>query len=455
MPSTKLFALAAAASTASAAFQGFNYGATFGDGTLKVYSDYESHFKAAQGLEGTDGKFNSARLYTMIQGNTDNEPNQAIPAAIKTKTSILFGLWASGGQEGFDAEVSALQKTIDQYCDQLDGLVAGISVGSEDLYRDSPLGIAAKEFAGAGPNTLLKYIKTVRQTIKGTCLSDAPVGHVDTWTAYVNETNLPFIEACDWVGMDAYPYYESTVPNAIDEARGLFQTALDNTRGAAGDIPIWITETGYPVSGKKSGDAVASTKNARTFWEEVGCPLFGETNTWWYTLQDSNSDKARDDDTPSFGVIDNGEVTTKPRYNLSCKGVDTKPETKPVSSSAVSKPTSSAKSDEKDESTKSESPAKQTSSSAEESGAQTTASPPSPTASGSDDTEGDAEDDSGNAGGNSGDDSSEGDATDGSETEGSESPSTESTVPEGSAPGQVKGSYGAAVVALVLAFYAI
>lgn len=67
MPSSKLFALAAAVSTASAAaFQGFNYGATFGDGTLKVYADYEAHFKAAQGLEGTDGKFNSARLYTMI-----------------------------------------------------------------------------------------------------------------------------------------------------------------------------------------------------------------------------------------------------------------------------------------------------------------------------------------------------------------------------------------------------
>ena len=56
----------AAASTASAAFQGFNYGNVFTDGRLKLQSDFEAEFKAAQGLEGTDGAFNSARLYTMV-----------------------------------------------------------------------------------------------------------------------------------------------------------------------------------------------------------------------------------------------------------------------------------------------------------------------------------------------------------------------------------------------------
>ena len=250
---------------------------------------------------------------------------------------MLFGLWASAGQDSFNNEIDALEKTIDQYCDQLDGLVAGISVGSEDLYRDSPIGIEAGEFAGAGPKVLANYIKQVRDTIKGTCLSDAPIGHVDTWTAYVNQTNQPLIDACDWVGMDAYPYFEDTKPNSIDEAKGLFEQALANTKGAAGDKEVWITETGYPTKGKKSGDAVASTKNARTYWEEVGCPLFGNVNTWWYTLQDSNSDGPITDDTPSFGVVGD-ELSSKPKYNLSCKNVDTD---KPSASSSKAEATSS------------------------------------------------------------------------------------------------------------------
>lgn len=56
----------ALAATARAAVQGFNYGNVFTDGRLKVQSDFEAEFKTAQGLEGTNGAFNSARLYTMI-----------------------------------------------------------------------------------------------------------------------------------------------------------------------------------------------------------------------------------------------------------------------------------------------------------------------------------------------------------------------------------------------------
>lgn len=63
---TSALALAAAASTVRAAFQGFNYGNKFTTGKLKVQSDYETEFKMAQDLEGTDGAFNSARLYTML-----------------------------------------------------------------------------------------------------------------------------------------------------------------------------------------------------------------------------------------------------------------------------------------------------------------------------------------------------------------------------------------------------
>lgn len=331
MPS-RLLTLATAVSGAAAAFQGFNYGSTFTDGRPKSQTDFENEFKTAAGLEGTNGGFTSARLYTMVQGGTGSDPISAIPAAIKTKTSLLFGLWASAGQASFNNELSALKKTIDQYCGQLDGLVAGISVGSEDLYRISPIGQASSPDPGASPTQLVNYIKEVRDTIKGSCLEKAPIGHVDTWTAYVNETNKPVIDAIDWIGMDAYPYYENTKPNGLENAAKLFQAAIDNTNSVSGGKPIWITETGWPVSGPKDGAAVPGTDAAQTFWQEIGCPMFGNTNVWWFTLQDG----APTIPSPAFGVI-GSTLTTKPLYDLSCNGHTTKPTTsKPAPSSQSS-----------------------------------------------------------------------------------------------------------------------
>lgn len=327
MPS-RLLTLATAVSGAAAAFQGFNYGSTFTDGRPKSQTDFENEFKAAAGLEGTNGGFTSARLYTMVQGGTGSDPISAIPAAIKTKTSLLLGLWASAGQASFNNELSALKKTIDSYCGQLDGLVAGISVGSEDLYRISPIGQAASPDPGASPTQLVNYIKEVRNTLKGSCLEKTPIGHVDTWTAYVNETNKPVIDAIDFIGMDAYPYYENTKPNGLENAVKLFQAAIDNTKSTSGGKPIWITETGWPTSGPKDGSAVPGLDAAQTFWREVGCPMFGVTNVWWFTFQDG----APTVPSPAFGVI-GSTLTTKPLYDLSCDGYKNKPSTsQPVSS---------------------------------------------------------------------------------------------------------------------------
>lgn len=67
MPSTgTVLSLATALSVAKAASQGFNYGATFTDSTIKQESDFEAEFKAAAELPGTDGAFTSGRLFTMI-----------------------------------------------------------------------------------------------------------------------------------------------------------------------------------------------------------------------------------------------------------------------------------------------------------------------------------------------------------------------------------------------------
>lgn len=248
------------------------------------------------------------------QGGTSNTPISAIPAAIKTKTSLLLGLWASAGDAVFANELQALKSAIDQYGSDFTSLVAGISVGSEDLYRISPTGILNKENPGAEPSTLVGYIKQVRDAISSTDLKGSPIGHVDTWTVWVNGSNQAVIDACDWIGFDGYPYFQDTMPNSIGDGKKLFQDALGATKAAVGGKPVWIAETGWPVSGKTVGQAVPSLQNAKTYWDEVGCPLFGETNVWWYTMQDA----APDTPNPSFGIIGNS-LTTTPLFDLSCK----------------------------------------------------------------------------------------------------------------------------------------
>ncbi|KAI0429386.1 glycoside hydrolase superfamily [Xylaria sp. FL1042] len=322
--------LAALASTASATKLGFNYGSTFTTGAAKLQSDFEAEFTTAANLKGTTG-WTSARLYTMVQGGTASDPISAIPAAIKTKTSLLLGLWASSGDAAFANEILALKAAIEKYGDDLGSLVDGISIGSEDLYRNSPQGIAAGSNPGVDPDVLLKYIKQVKDTIAGTALESALLGHVDTWTAWDNSSSSVVVDALDWIGMDAYPYFQDTMPNAIGQSKSLFQAALGRTQAAASGKAVWVTETGHPVSGKQSGDSVASVENAEKYWKTVGCPMFGNTNVWWYTLQDA----APDTPNPSFGII-GSELTTTPLFDLSCDDV----EAEPTSSSSTSKSTS-------------------------------------------------------------------------------------------------------------------
>lgn len=126
----------AATARASTNYLGFNSGATNADGSSKHKADWVTEFTNAAALKGAPGIFNSIRLYTNIQGGTTASHIEAFDAAVETKTTLLLGIWASG-TTSIENELNALNDGLTSLGDDLANLIIGISIGSEDLYRES------------------------------------------------------------------------------------------------------------------------------------------------------------------------------------------------------------------------------------------------------------------------------------------------------------------------------
>lgn len=324
-------ALAVGASAGSTPL-GFNSGATLPDRSAKFKKDFEAEFKTAQGLDKAPGVFNSVRLYTNIQAYSQDDPIEAFEAAIDTQTKILLGAWASG-TDNINKEINALKKAVSKYGTKFTDLVIGISIGSEDLYRDSVTGIKNKGGVGNSPDNIIKFINDYKKAFSDSSLSKVPVGHVDTWDVWTNSSIKPVIDAVDFVGVDEYPYYEHDKGNDIKNSGHLFDRAFDATVAAVHGKPVWVTETGWPYVGPSWDEAVASVENAKYYWDEVGCrKLFNKVPTFWYNLRDSNPDNKM-----KFAITK--DLSTKPLFDLSCPNSF---ETKSVTTSAAGNGTATA-----------------------------------------------------------------------------------------------------------------
>ncbi|SMQ48864.1 unnamed protein product [Zymoseptoria tritici ST99CH_1A5] len=284
--SAVITALAASAPLTTAFYRGFNMAGNNEDGSCKTTAQWTEAFNK---LKGLPQPITSVRLFASSDCNTlDN----AVPAALNTGTKLLVGLWTQN-EDHFTAEKHALESNIKAHGSDW---ILACAAGSEDIYR-----------GGLDINRLAEQIYDVRGMIRALG-SNAPVGHVDTWNAWVNPGTDVVTKACDFVGMDAYPYWQGA---RIEDAHDVFMKTLKDTRdhvnSVKNGIPVWVTETGWPVSGPNFGASVASKTNAQKFWRGTGCKLFNQVDVFWYSYQDYNA-------SPSFGIFDkNG----KANYDLS------------------------------------------------------------------------------------------------------------------------------------------
>jgi len=274
-------------SGAEAYWKGFNVAANNPDGSCKSQADWETAFNT---LKGLPGYFTSVRLYASSDCDT---LENAVPAALATGSQILVGVWTEDDTH-YNNEKQALLNAILQHGSSW---IIAVSVGSEDLYRGN-----------TSPATLASQINDVRGMIRSVG-ANQQVGHVDTWTAWVNSTNNAVITASDFVGMDGYPYFQGA---AIQDGANVFWQSVQDTRNAVNSVKpgtqVWITESGWPVSGANDGSGVPSISNAQAYWTNVACAAFEQAHTFWYVYQDYSA-------SPSFGVVD---ANRNPIYNLAC-----------------------------------------------------------------------------------------------------------------------------------------
>lgn len=426
-------------------YLGFNSGSTLADRSAKFKADFKAEFETAQNLKSAPGDFNAVRLYTNIQAYSETDPIEAFEAAIETDTSILLGVWASG-TDTIDKEITALKTAVSKYGSSFTDLVIGVSIGSEDLYRNSVAGVKNKGGVGADPDVLVGFIKDFKKAFANTALADVPLGHVDTWDVWPNTTNKAVLDAVDWVGVDEYPYYENGKGNTIDNAGKLFDKAYDATVAAVGGKPVWVTETGWPYTGPDWDEGHPSVANAKKYWQDVGCKrLFNQVPTFWYTLRDSNPDNKM-----KFAITDN--LSTEARWDLSCPAEDetttSKSSTHIKTKTSGSESTSTKKADSTETDAETETDTKASkptgSSSATATGSESTA---TPTGSSSDDS-------SSNSGSNNSSGSSPG-SNSGSASQ------TSSTSDSASTPSQVTSgastvkAFSVAAVAAVVAVLAL
>ena len=198
------------------------------------------------------------RSFSCTEGN-EHIPKIANELGLKT----MVGAWLGKDAEANNREIEGLIRLAKE------GLVDIAAVGNEVLYRKD---LTEEE--------LMNFIHHVKSELPG-----IPVGYVD---AYYEFTQRPAItEACDVILANCYPFWESC---SAEKSLAYMKQMYAQTKKAAGNKPVIISETGWPSQGEELEGAVPSEINALNYFlntqlwcmdEGVDCFYFSSFDESW------------------------------------------------------------------------------------------------------------------------------------------------------------------------------
>jgi len=263
LPLAALLSIAAAAPDVPY-MSGMNLGHEHPYGGCKSAADWLASFQRIKQWSDLNAGSPKARLnHVKIFTTSDcNALANAIPAAKATGLKIWAGLWTFP-EEKFKQEKAALEAAIRQ---QGTGWLAGVSVGSESMYR--------KEYPGWKVADMIYDVKGMVQGSLGA--PNVPVGTADTWTSWVDGQYAQVITACDVILMNGFPYWQDA---SINDGLTKLREAIWYTWQKIGGKPLIVGETGWPSAGPQRGAAVASLANTQKYWKDAAC---------WFVSPSSN-----------------------------------------------------------------------------------------------------------------------------------------------------------------------
>ncbi|KAF3911049.1 hypothetical protein AA313_de0203634 [Arthrobotrys entomopaga] len=285
---------------AATKYRGFSMGANTKTGACKSTADWEADFRA---IKSWGKGFNCIRLYASSDCGT---LANAVPAAQAVGFKLLVGVWATDSNH-FGAEKAALLSAIQRFGT---AWIAGVSVGSEDLYRKD---ISAQNLA----NQIYDVRGMVRQFN-----NNIQVGHTDTWTAWVDPANDVATNACDMVIINGFPYWQGVpIRDAIKQKT--FQNSVWDTKrhiqAFKPNMPFWVGETGWPTQGDHFGGAAPAKTNAYNYYNNAACWMFGNINlvgAFYFTPFDTPTSSGDHGGVEKFfGVADSNR---KLKFTLPC-----------------------------------------------------------------------------------------------------------------------------------------
>lgn len=220
-----------------------------------------------------------------------------------TNMKVWMGVWEVD-EAHFDAEKDALTTYLPSISKNS---IAGISVGSEALYRGdlTPQALASK----------ISEIKSLLSDITdkdGNSYSGVSVGTVDSWNIWVNGTNAPAIQAADYIMVNAFPFWQYQTANnqshsLVDDVMQAVK-AIQEAKGTD-DFYISVGETGAPTGGNEltSGQAPLTVDNASDLFQEGICTLLA------YGI-DVNIFELQDEPTKPLATADDGSSSDVERH---------------------------------------------------------------------------------------------------------------------------------------------
>ena len=227
----------------------------------------------------------------------DEYVDAALAAGIQPLIILDFGngFYDEGGFPYTEEGINAFLNYVRTVAGHFDGRVAHFELWNEYNMEGTMFNPTNRT-----PEDYVKLLKRVYQEIKtidpgATVIGGAMAGTDTDWLEDILEYG-----AADY--MDAVSFHPYTYPNSPEDG-GLaasIQTVSDMAARTGSNLPVWITEIGWPTSEGDSGvsEFAAGAFLVRAYVEAIAA---GAEKIFWYNLQDKGADEYNTEH--NFGLV--------------------------------------------------------------------------------------------------------------------------------------------------------